>query len=92
MAQEVRVTNRDRWDNRRRMAWRGITAGLGWPVFCVVASFVGAETDLMVGLTAPLYGFLAVIMAGYYGFATWDHHLERKDETERLKANVVDAD
>lgn len=66
------VSDKDRWKNRRKMAWLSMFAGIGY----AFAARLMPEY-VVVNLTGPFYLFLGSILAAYFGFATFDDKWER---------------
>ena len=58
---------KDRWKNRRRMAWLSMIAGLLFPLLILVS-----ESPTLAQIALPFYGFIGAVLASYFGFATWD--------------------
>jgi len=64
---------KDRWVNRRRMAWLALLAGLAYPVLLLLT-----ESDQVAGVAMPFYTFVTGVLASYFGWATWDDVAQRK--------------
>jgi len=60
-------TPRDRWKNRRKMAWATLIAALTYPLL-----ILGTESDQLGAMAMPFYTFCGAVMAAYFGFATQD--------------------
>ena len=60
-------TPRDRWKNRRKMAWATLIAALTYPLL-----ILGTESDQLGAMAMPFYAFCGAVMAAYFGFATQD--------------------
>ena len=59
--------HRDRWKNRRAMAWSSLTAGLLYPLLIL------ATDSAQLGLIAtPIYLFIGAVVGAYIGFSTVD--------------------
>lgn len=58
---------RDRWKNRRRMAWLALLAGLAFPLL-----LLWSESDQLGAVAGAFYVFVTGVVASYIGFATWD--------------------
>ncbi len=58
---------KDRWKNRRRMAWLSMIAGLLFPLL-----ILASESPTLGQIALPFYGFIGAVLASYFGFATWD--------------------
>lgn len=63
---------KDRWANRRRMAWLALLAGLAYPVLLLLT-----ESDQVAGVAMPFYTFVTGVLASYFGWATWDDVAQR---------------
>lgn len=61
------MTEKDRWKNRRRMAWLALIAGLAFPVLLLFT-----ESAQLGAVAGAFYGFAGAVVAAYIGFATWD--------------------
>lgn len=61
------MTGKDRWNNRRRMAWLALIAGLAFPVLLLFT-----ESAQLGAVAGAFYGFAGAVVAAYIGFATWD--------------------
>ena len=61
------VSDKDRWKNRRKMAWIAIISGIAYPV-----ETIWFDPAIVASMTAPYYLFLGTILAAYFGFATMD--------------------
>lgn len=61
------MTEKDRWKNRRRMAWLSLIAGLSFPVLLLFT-----ESAQLGAVAGAFYGFAGAVVAAYIGFATWD--------------------
>jgi di/tricarboxylate transporter len=61
------VTEKDRWKNRRRMAWLSLLAGLAFPLLLLYT-----DSAQLGAIAAPFYTFAGAVVAAYIGFATWD--------------------
>lgn len=57
----------DRWKNRRKMAWLSLIAGLSYPLLVLRTDSVQLGAIAM-----PFYTFVSMVLAAYFGFATWD--------------------
>ena len=66
-------TVRDRWKNRRRMAWLSMLAGLVYPLLLLFT-----ENEQIGAIAGPFYIFVGAVVAAYIGFATTeDMNLDR---------------
>jgi len=61
------MTEKDRWKNRRRMAWLALLAGLAYPLLLLYT-----QSDQLGVVAAPFYTFVGAVVVAYVGFATWD--------------------
>ena len=61
------MDERDRWKNRRAMAWLSLLAGLGFPVL-----LLATESPQLGMVAAPFYLFVGAVVGFYIGFATAD--------------------
>lgn len=58
---------RDRWKNRRAMAWIALIAGLMYPLLILYT-----ESDQLGAVAGPFYVFVMGVVGAYIGFATFD--------------------
>ena len=58
---------RDRWENRRAMAWIALIAGLMYPLLILYT-----ESDQLGAVAGPFYVFVMGVVGAYIGFATFD--------------------
>ena len=58
---------KDRWKNRRRMAWLSMIAGLLYPLL-----ILASESPTLGQVALPFYGFVAGVVMAYIGAATYD--------------------
>ncbi|MBU0791200.1 MAG: hypothetical protein KKB08_06770 [Gammaproteobacteria bacterium] len=61
------MNDKDRWKNRRRMAWLALLAGLAFPLLLLYTD--SAQLGAVAG---SFYAFAGSVVAAYIGFATWD--------------------
>lgn len=61
------MTEKDRWKNRRRMAWLALLAGLAFPALVLFT-----ESQQLGAVAAPFYLFVTGVVASYIGWAAWD--------------------
>lgn len=61
------MTDKDRWKNRRRMAWLALLAGLAFPLLLLWTD--SAQLGTVAG---AFYAFAGGVVMAYIGFATWD--------------------
>lgn len=62
------MTEKDRWKNRRRMAWLAVVSGL----FFFPGLILFTESDQLGAVAAPFYVFVTGVVASYIGWATID--------------------
>lgn len=58
---------KDRWKNRRAMAWIALIAGLMYPLLILYT-----ESDQLGAVAGPFYVFVMGVVGAYIGFATFD--------------------
>jgi hypothetical protein len=56
-----------RWQNRRRMAWISLTAGLAYPLLVLFTDSLQLKD-----IAVPFYLFVSSVVGAYIGFATID--------------------
>lgn len=61
------MIDKDRWKNRRRMAWLALVAGLIFPLLLLYTD--SAQLGAVAG---AFYAFTGMVVAAYIGFATYD--------------------
>ena len=61
------MTEKDRWKNRRRMAWLALLAGLAFPLLLLYTD--SAQLGAVAG---AFYAFVGAVVVAYNGFATYD--------------------
>ena len=61
------MTDKDRWKNRRRMAWLSLMAGLAFP--CLLLLTDSPQIGIIAG---AFYSFAGAVVVAYVGFATYD--------------------
>lgn len=67
---------KDRWKNRRRMAWLAFVYALAFPIFVVIAEI----TNEMVGIIfPPLYFFLGGVLTVYIGGVVADDKWQKNE-------------
>lgn len=79
---------KDRWKNRRRMAWLSLIAGLAFPLLVLFTD----STELG-ELATAFYIFVAAVVGSYMGFATMDDKYQRnydRDYFDRRTNDPVD--
>lgn len=82
---EPNTPHKDRWKNRRRMAWLSMFAGFAYPVLMLVTS-----SEQLGAVAGPFYLFISAVVGAYIGFATVDdkwtrptNYGDRHDEHDR---------
>jgi len=75
---------RDRWKNRRMMAWLALIAGLLFPLLVLFTD----STELG-ALATAFYIFVSAVVGAYMGFATMDdkYTAERDDRMYNPQSN-----
>lgn len=68
------MTDKDRWKNRRRMAWLALIAGLAFPLL-----LLATDSAQLGAVAGAFYGFAGAVVAAYIGFATWDDVAKPKE-------------
>lgn len=61
------MNDKDRWKNRRRMAWLALLSGLAFPLL-----LLATDSAQLGVVAAPFYTFAGAVVVAYVGFATWD--------------------
>jgi hypothetical protein len=61
------MNEKDRWKNRRRMAWLALLAGLAFPVLLLYT-----ESEQLGAVAGAFYVFVGAVVASYIGWATID--------------------
>ena len=70
---------KDRWKNRRRMAWLALLAGLGYPLLLLYSN----NTQLG-SIAGAFYIFVGAVVAAYIGFSTTeDMNLDKLNQGRR---------
>ena len=67
---------KERWVNRRRMAWISLTAGLIFPLLILFT-----DSTQLKDIAVPFYMFVSAVVGAYIGFATVDDKWQ-KDPNE----------
>lgn len=68
------LIKKDRWKNRRRMAWVTMVAGCLYPLLVLFTS-----SDQLGSIAGPFYVFVTGIVAVYIGAATVDDNNFKED-------------
>ncbi len=61
------VTDKDRWKNRRRMAWLALLSGLAFPLL-----LLATDSSQLGAVAGSFYLFVTGVVASYIGWATID--------------------
>lgn len=61
------MMEKDRWKNRRRMAWAALLAGLAFPLILLYS-----QSDQLGAVAGAFYVFVGMVVSAYIGFATYD--------------------
>lgn len=61
------MDTRDRWKNRRRMAWLSLIAGLLFPLLLLYT-----ESDQLGSVAGAFYVFVTGVVASYIGWSSMD--------------------
>jgi hypothetical protein len=68
---------KDRWKNRRRMAWLSMLAGLFFPLLLLVT-----DSAQLSQIAPPFYIFVGMIVTAYIGGAVVDDNWNKKNDTQ----------
>lgn len=61
------------WKNRRKMAWISFIYAIGFPAIIAVSWLISPDlSDKIIAIAVPIYTLIGVVMAAYFGLATWD--------------------
>lgn len=71
------MTEKDRWKNRRRMAWLSLLAGLAFPLLLLYTD--SAQLGAVAG---AFYAFAGTVVTAYIGFSTYDDVSSAKAQKE----------
>jgi len=71
------TNSKDRWKNRRAMAWVSLMAGLLFPLL-----ILATDSDQLGPLAGPFYIFISAVVGAYIGFATVDDKWQKEREPE----------
>jgi len=58
---------KDRWKNRRKMAWITLLSGVAFPLL-----ILGSESEVLGQIALPFYGFVMGVVMTYIGAATYE--------------------
>lgn len=61
------IIEKDRWVNRRRMAWISLLSAVGYPLLVLVT-----DSTQLKDIATPFYMFVSAVVGSYIGFATID--------------------
>ena len=59
--------DKDRWVNRRRMAWISLISGVAYPLLVLLT-----DSQQLKDIAGPFYMFVSAVVGSYIGFATID--------------------
>lgn len=72
------MIEKDRWKNRRKMAWLAMLAGLAFPLLLLYT-----ESDQLGAVATPFYVFVGMVVSTYIGFATYeDVNIHKPENTQ----------
>lgn len=63
----MQANEKDRWKNRRRIAWLSTIAGLLYPLLLLYT-----DSPQLSQIAVPFYLFVSSVVGSYIGFATVD--------------------
>jgi len=63
----MNTNEKDRWKNRRRMAWASLIGGLAFPLL-----ILGTDSNQLGEIAMAFYIFVGAVVGAYVGFATYD--------------------
>ena len=66
---------KDRWKNRRAMAWTAFVASIAFPLLILFT-----DSNQLADLATQFYLFTGAVVGSYFGWATWDDVRGKKDE------------
>lgn len=69
------TTNKDRWKNRRAMAWIALIAGLIFPLLLLYT-----QSDQLGAVAGAFYMFVTGVVGSYIGFATFDDKWQKTSD------------
>lgn len=77
---------KDRWKNRRAMAWIALIAGVLFPVLLIFS-----QSDQLGSVAGAFYVFISAVVGAYMGFATLDDKWQQPvASTTSVKTNNKD--
>jgi uncharacterized membrane protein YiaA len=75
---------KDRWINRRRMAWITLLAGVLFPLLVLFTA-----SDQLGSIAGAFYVFVSAVVGSYIGFATVDDKWSNYDKPSNTDSNEV---
>ncbi len=73
--------DKDRWKNRRRMAWASLVGGLAFPLL-----LLATDSAQLGSVAGAFYLFVGAVVGAYIGFATvddkWQKLTDKQSEEE----------
>jgi hypothetical protein len=76
------MNSKDRWKNRRRMAWMAFWAGVLFPLLLWLT-----DSDQIGAVAGPFFLFVGSVVGAYIGFATLDDKWQHEAEEGEQDAN-----
>lgn len=67
---------KERWVNRRRMAWISLIAGIVYPLLVLFTDSLQLKD-----IAVPFYMFVSAVVGAYIGFATVDDKWNKETQT-----------
>lgn len=67
------IEPKDRWRNRRKMAWFSMLAGLLFPILILFT-----ESNQLGAIATPFYVFVGMVVTAYIGGAVVDDHWQQE--------------
>ena len=68
---------KDRWKNRRQMAWSALIAGLLFPLL-----LLWSASDQLGAVAGAFYVFISAVVGSYIGFATIDDKWQKESKDD----------
>jgi hypothetical protein len=68
------MNDKDRWKNRRRMAWASLVGGLAFPLL-----LLDTDSSQLGSVAGAFYLFIGAVVGAYIGFATVDDKWQKLD-------------
>lgn len=72
---------KDRWQNRRRMAWLSLVAGLVFPLL-----LLWTDSQQLGAVSGSFYVFVGAVVGSYIGFSTYEDVNHDRNESQRGRA------